>query len=124
MRRPEICFLVLAASTLAAEKAGPLPQTALWNFPDNIVAEQYRELRDFYGRQIREAAPRREAFGRKTPDEQRKRLRELTGAIDQPMQPKPTRTLLGETADYSASLVSWPLLRMGTQPPTRGSAGT
>ena len=111
-----ICFLVLAATALASEKPGPLPQTTLWDFPETIVNDQYRELRDFYERQIRDATPRQEAFSRKIPDDQRKLLRELTGAIDQPMAPKPTRTLLGETADYSASLVSWPLLRMGTEP--------
>ena len=116
--------LLLAAAALGTEQPGPLPQTILWNFPENIVADQYRELRQFYERRIRDAAPQRETFSRKTPDDQRKALRELTGAIDQPMQPKPARMSLGETADYSVWLVSWPLLRMGTQAPTRGSAGT
>src|SRR5262249_44194933 len=124
-KREIICaHLILAAAAFAAEKPGPLPRTALWEFPDNIVAEQYRELRDFYERRIREASSSREVFSRKPPDDQRKLLRELTGAIDQPMAPKPVRTPLGETAEYFASLVSWPLLRVGTQPPTRGSAGT
>jgi dienelactone hydrolase len=89
-----------------------------------MVADQYRELREFYELQIREAAPRREAFARNPPELQRKLLRELTGAIDQPMSPVAARTPLGETSEYSATLVSWPLLRMGTTPPTRGSAGT
>src|SRR6266852_1053702 len=118
------CVLFVAASSLAADKPGPLPQTSLWNFPPTIVDDQYRELRDFYERQIREAAPRREAFARKSPESQRKLLRELTGAIDPPMAPVATRIALGETNEYSAALVSWPLLRMGTAPPTRGSAGT
>src|SRR5262245_28853951 len=80
-----ICIhLILAASTIAAEKPGPLPQTTFWDFPQDIVDEQYRELRDFYERQIRDAASRREAFSHQSPGDQRKRLRELTGAIDQP----------------------------------------
>jgi dienelactone hydrolase len=118
------CLLFAAASSLAADKPGPLPQTSLWNFPATIVDDQYRELREFYERQIRDAAARREAFARKPPESQRKLLRELTGAIDQPMASVATRVLVGESNEYSATLVSWPLLRMGTQPPTRGSAGT
>ena len=54
-----------------------------------MVADQYRELREFYERQIREAAPRRDAFARNPPEAQRKLLRELTGAIDQPRPPVP-----------------------------------
>ncbi|HYM13317.1 MAG TPA: hypothetical protein VEU62_21440, partial [Bryobacterales bacterium] len=107
MRRA--CLLLLVAAALGAETPGPLPQTALWNFPDSIVEDQYRELREFYEREIREAAPRREAFSRESADTQRKRLRELTGTIDRPMRPVATRTALGETAAYSAALVSWPL---------------
>ena len=118
------CLLFAAASVLLAEKSGPLPQTTLWNFPSTIVDDQYRELREFYERQIREAGPRREAFASNPPEAQRKLLRELTGAVDQPMAPVATRVPLGETNEYSATLVSWPLLRMGTMPPTRGSAGT
>jgi dienelactone hydrolase len=118
------CLIFAAATSLAADKTGPLPQTTLWNFPATIVDDQYRELREFYERQIRDAAPRRQAFARKPPELQRKLLRELTGAIDQPMAPVATRAPLGEANEYTAALVSWPLLRMGTQPPTRGSAGT
>src|SRR5262249_49585886 len=116
--------LILAASVFAAEKPGPLPNTTPWDFPGHIVAEQYRELRDFYERQIQDAATTREAFSRKPPEGQRKLLSMLTGAIDQPVALKADRTPLGETPDYSAFLLSWPLLRIGAQPPTRGSAGT
>ena len=119
-----LCLLFAVTASLAANKPGPLPQTALWDFPPTMVSDQYRELREFYERQIHEATPRREAFARNPPEVQRKLLRELTGAIDQPMSPVATRTPLGETSEYSATLVSWPLLRMGTAPPTRGSAGT
>ena len=72
--------------------------------------------------QIVEAAPRREAFAGQPPESQRTQLRELTGAIDQPMRPAATRVALGSTNEYSADLVSWPLMRMGTLPPTRNSA--
>src|SRR5579862_6581450 len=112
-------FLFTAAFTLVAAEPGPLPQTALWNFPSAIVDSQYRELREFYERQIQEAAPRRDAFAHNSPESQRKLLRELTGAIDQPMAPVATRVPLGVTVDYAATLVSWPLLRLGTMPPTR-----
>ena len=69
-------FAGFFAAALAAEKPGPLPRTTLWDFPDTIVTEQYRELRDFYERQIRDSAPRREAFSRKAPEDQRKLLRD------------------------------------------------
>ena len=121
----KLAIVLLAASAaLGAGNSGPLPNTTLWSFPSTMVDDQYRELREFYERQIRDAAPRREAFGRQSPEVQRQRLRELTGAIDHPMAPVATRTPLGETTDYAASLVSWPLLRLGTVAPTRGAAGT
>jgi dienelactone hydrolase len=114
----------MAAIAFAAEQSGPLPQTRLWNFPESIVDDQYRELREFYEKQIREAEPERQAFSRSSFDVQRKLLRELTGAIDRPLKPIGTRTSLGETAQYSVSLVSWPVLPMGAEPSTRGAAGT
>ena len=41
-----------------------LPGTTRWEFPADIVADQYRELRDFYERQHHDAAGEREQFGR------------------------------------------------------------
>ncbi|HUQ90160.1 MAG TPA: prolyl oligopeptidase family serine peptidase [Bryobacteraceae bacterium] len=118
---------LLAASVLLAQaqSATTLPGATPWDFPAGIVAEQYAELRGFYERYFeKDLVPQREAFARRPPAEQRALLRELTGAIDTPMTPAPVRTALGSTSSYAASLVTWPLLRMGTQPPTRGSAGT
>ncbi len=122
MKRLAVWLAIAMAA--AAQKPGPLPQTAWWDFPEDIAAEQYQELRKFYERQIREAATERASFAQRSQEERRNLLRQITGAIDEPMSPAAARTPLGETAEYAAALVSWPLLRMGTQPPTRGSAGT
>lgn len=116
--------VLLAAAPLRADTPGPLPQSRLWDFPATIVEDQYRELRGFYERQILDAAAGREAFGRNPPEVQRKVLRELTGVVDQPLSPVPLRVSLGDTADYRAYLVSWPVLRLGNTAPTRGSAAT
>jgi dienelactone hydrolase len=124
MRVEWVCLLLALAAPLSADRPGPLPQTTLWDFPATIIEDQYRELRQFYERQIAEAAPRREAFAHQSPESQRKLLRELTGVADQPFPPKPERMALGETAEYKAYLVSWPILRLGNAAPTRGSAGT
>jgi hypothetical protein len=71
-----LSLLFAAAIPLAASQPGPLPQTTLWDFPATIVDDQYRELREFYERQIREAASRRDAFAQKAPELQRRILRE------------------------------------------------
>jgi hypothetical protein len=107
MRIKWICLLLVATATLGADRPGPLPQSSLWDFPASIVDDQYRELRDFYERQITQAVAGREAFSRKAPEAQRKLLRELTGVIDQPLPPVPVRVALGETAEYQAYLVNW-----------------
>jgi hypothetical protein len=88
------CLLVAAVSMLAAA-AAPLPQTTLWRFPATIVEHQYRELRDFYKRQTAQAAGAREVFSHESQEAQRKCLRELTGAIDSTLPPAPAPTVLG-----------------------------
>ena len=102
-----------------------LPGTSPWQFPADVTAEQYRELREFYERETREAGRERERYSAQAdPAAQRELLARLSGAIDAPMPPVPVKTPLGETVDYAASLVSWPVLRLGTQAPTRGASST
>lgn len=110
--------------SLPAQTPELLPGTTRWEFPNDIVEEQYRELRTFYERQHRDAAEERERFARSPVGEQRKRLAELAGIKDDPMPPVPQRTPLGETTEYTATLVSWPILRLGAQGPTRGGSGS
>ncbi len=90
-----------------------LPGTKPWNFPQDIVAEQYQELRAYYERLIAEAARKRELL---KPD--REEFRRMIGAVDQMQLPKPKEEAVGQTPDYSVSLVEWPVLRLGTIRPT------
>src|SRR5438093_11159211 len=94
-----VAALCGAAGTLFAQTPELLPGTARWEFPPDIVAEQYRELRDFYERQHRDAASERERFGHSPVDEQRRALAELAGVRDEPIPPAPQGTALGETAE-------------------------
>ena len=80
-----------------------LPGTAQWDFPKDIVAEQYAELRSYYERELRKPAPAA------TPDQVRKAI----GAIDTLLPPKPRFKLLSETRDYKISQVDWPAARIG-----------
>ena len=49
-------LLCLLSSTLLAAPPETLPGSARWAFPQDIAAEQYREMRDFYEPQNAAAA--------------------------------------------------------------------
>jgi dienelactone hydrolase len=101
-------YLLLTA-TLAAQDL--LPGSKLWtNFPADIAAEQFAELRAFYESQHSAAS--------RTPLDPAA-LRRAIGAIDPLTAPKPERTRLTDTA----SLVEWPISRIGTVSPTMGFSG-
>lgn len=118
-------FLWLLTLTLAAHAQEVLPGTGRWDFPVDIAGEQYRELRAFYEKQIEEAAAARPRwFAAASLEEKRRRLAELTGTPAALLPPAPTRVPLGATAAYAASLVNYPILRLGGQPPTRGQTAT
>ncbi|HZT33225.1 MAG TPA: prolyl oligopeptidase family serine peptidase [Bryobacteraceae bacterium] len=115
---------IFSAALLAFEI---LPGTTPWNFPQDIVAEQYREMIGFYERQIAEAAARRHTFwepaGAEAIERNRAEFRRLIGAMDTFLPPQPERRLLGDAGAYTVSLVSWPLLRLGNEGSTSGSSG-
>jgi hypothetical protein len=108
------------AALLLIVRRGPaeeaiLPGTKPWAFPQDIIAEQFQEQRDYYERLIAEASRKR---GSMSPD--REEFRRMIGAVDQIWPPKVKEEPIGETPDYSASLVEWPILPLGTIGPTRG----
>ena len=83
------------AGILSAQTPELLPGTTRWEFPSDIVADQYRELRNFYERQHRDAAGEREQFARLAVEDRRKRLAELTGVRDDLMTPSPATHPVG-----------------------------
>lgn len=120
------CFAVLFAiwwalvPARAQQRPGPLPGTTLWDFPNDIAAEQYRELRAFYEQRMAEAERERQQYWQAagTIEANREELRRTIGAIDKFQAPKPERTFVGETGAYRVSLVKWPLMAIGTEAPT------
>lgn len=121
-----ILSLLLACSCLLpGQTPDLLPGAAKLDFPADMAAVQYAELRAFYERQIADAAAKRRVYW--TPekaDENRRELRKTIGAIDPLMDPKPKVTSLGEGGGVRASLVEWPISRIGTIGPTMGGTNT
>ncbi|MCX6622636.1 MAG: hypothetical protein NTY38_16515, partial [Acidobacteria bacterium] len=103
---------ILGAALLAAVLAGTEP----WEFPADIVAEQYGELRGWFEREIRDSLA---AGG---PAASREEFRKRIGAIDQFLPVKARREELGRLGRVKVSLVDWPVLRLGLAPSTSGSA--
>ena len=98
-----------------------LPGTARWDFPADIVDQQYAELEGYLDHEIRSALDHRQPFA--DPVAARNELRRLIGAIDTFLPMKPTREEIGRLGAIRVSLVEWPVLPIGSAPPTRGSAG-
>lgn len=117
-------FLIALLLSSEAYAAAPevLPGSAVWNFPADIVAQQYSELRTFYERGIDRAAKTRRPPS--DPQRARSELRKLLGAIDDFLPPRAQTEPLSDFGKFTAVLVEWPILRSGNEPPTVGSAGT
>lgn len=115
-----LCSL-FASAVLCAQSADTLPETKPWQFPADIVAEQYRELRGYFEREIARLAAQRRPF----PDGSvaRQKFRELIQATDSLAPPKPETTMVSDFGPFTASLVHWPILRPGNSPSTIASAG-
>ena len=104
-----------------AQPSGTLPGTTHWDFPPDIAAQQYAELRRYFETRIDEAAAQRIAL----PAERvRDELRQMIGAVDQFLPLQPTSKQIGATSAFTFSLVEWPVLRLGSIGSTAGSAGT
>jgi dienelactone hydrolase len=108
-----ICAALLALATL--------PGTTAWEFPADIAAEQYAEMRGWYERAIARAREQRRPFT--DAESGRREIREKLGIRDEFLTPKPEFEPVGDFGSFTASIVSWPILRAGTYGPTVGSAG-
>lgn len=115
-------LLVLFGSLLIAAEPEVLPGTDRWRFPADISTEQYAELETYLDADIHAVLKNRHPFA--DPVAARKELRRLLGAVDAFLPQKPQREEIGRLGSVTVSLVEWPVLPLGTTPPTRGSAGT
>ncbi|HEU0138462.1 MAG TPA: dienelactone hydrolase family protein, partial [Bryobacteraceae bacterium] len=123
-------FLLIAACALPglnAETARTLPNSTRWEFPVDIVAEQYSELRTFYEREIAKAAAARSHYWageawNAVVRENREHFRRMLGATDPLLEPKPQKTVLAESPSHTVSMLEWPVLPVGNMGATaRGS---
>jgi len=120
--------LCLALPTVVrAQSPDTLPGTAYWDFPQDIVTQQYTELRGYFEARI-EAARERGRFWdgadwNQTVERNRDELRRMIGAVEQFLPPDPKIKQLGSTPAFTFSLVEWPVLRLGNVGSTIGSSG-
>ena len=112
---------VLFSAVLMAAPPDAMQGTARWEFPADIAAEQYAELRSYLDGEIHAVMNRRRPSGDAAA---RTELRRLIGAIDTFLPRQPKREELGRLGAVKVSLVEWPLLPIGSTPATHGSAGT
>ncbi len=120
-----LTLLLLCSCPLLSQSGDLLPGTTRLDFPKDMAAAQYAELRAFYEQQIADAARTRQShWTAEKADENRRELRKTIGAIDPLMDPKPKVTALGEGGGVRASLVEWPISRVGTLGPTMGAGST
>lgn len=115
-------LVLLSGALLAAAEPDVLPGTVRWHFPADIAAEQYGELEGYLDREIRGTLNSRRPFSDTVAA--RQELRRLIGAIDSFLPRQPKREELGSFGTVKVSLVEWPVLPIGSSPPTHGSAGT
>lgn len=121
-----LCLVWL--SPVRAQSPGELPNSTHWDFPPDIVNEQYVELRGYFEARIEEAAKQRGQFWQsaawdETVQQNRGHFRRMIGAVEQFLAPAPRSKPLGSTAAFSYSLVEWPVLRLGNTSSTIGSSG-
>lgn len=107
---------LVASATLWPQET--LPGTTRWDFPADIAAEQYAELRAFYERQ------HQTAYNPLKGETARVKLRELIGAIDELTVGKVDLRPQGESDGVKVTLVEWPISRIGGIGPTSGSSGS
>jgi dienelactone hydrolase len=111
-----LAFLMTVCCALRAAETGPLlPGTSTWQFPADIVSEQYREMREFYERRIAAASRERSAT---TADPAL--FRRTIGAIDTFLPLRPTSARIGDAGPYTAALVEWPVSKLGNAGATGG----
>ena len=87
MNKALLLIAACALPGLYAETARTLPNSTRWEFPADIVAEQYSELRAFYEREISKAAAARSQYWagddwNAVVRENREHFRRMLGATD------------------------------------------
>jgi len=122
------CLLLGFVLSVLGQEIDVLPGTSRWNFPAEIVAEQYKELRGFYEKRIGVAARERGKFWpaadwSRTVEKNRDELRRAIGAVDPFLKPAPVTKRIAETPAFTFSLVEWPVLPLGNLGSTSGSSG-
>jgi dienelactone hydrolase len=118
---------LLFVSLARGQQANLLPGTAHWDFPADIVSEQHNELLRYFEARIGEAARQRSRFWpqanwQQTVEQNRAELRTIIGAVDTILPPRPVSKPLAATPAFTFSLVEWPVLRIGNNSSTTGSA--
>ena len=123
--RNSLFVLLALLLPLRAQSPGDLPGTARWDFPPDIVTEQYVELRRYFEARIDEAAKQRSHFweGAPTVEQNRQELRRMIGAVEQFLPPEPKTKQIASTSAFQYSLIEWPILRLGNIGSTAGSSG-
>ncbi len=119
---------LVALPPVRAQSPGELPGTARWDFPPDIVTEQYMELRRYFEARIDEAAQQRSRFWEgagwnQTVERNRQELRRMIGAVEQFLPPEPKTKQVASTSAFQYSLIEWPVLRLGNIGSTAGSSG-
>lgn len=124
MRNSLFVFLALLLP-VRAQSPGDLPGTTRWDFPPDIVTEQYVELRRYFEARIDEAAQHRSRFweGAQAVEQRRLELRRMIGAVEQFLPPEPKTKQIASTSAFQYSLIEWPILRLGNIGSTAGSSG-
>jgi dienelactone hydrolase len=123
MRRVLLAASLVITGSLFAQTPKALPNSAPWEFPANIVAEQYAELRSFYESRIGEAAAHRAEFwkGSNWPAVvrgNREHFNRMLGATASLREPKLDRRLISESSSHTVWIVQWPILPVGNEPAT------
>ena len=107
---------------LQAQTPAVLPGTTHWDAPQDILTEQYNELRLYFEKRIEDGAKQRGQD--QSPERIREELRRMTGAVDQFLPPEPRSRQIAATAAFTCSLVEWAVLRLGSNGSTSGSSNT
>ena len=120
MRNLSLAIWLLITGSLSAQTPKTLPNSAAWEFPTDIVAEQYKELRAFYEGRIGEAAAHRAAFWQgsdwpATVRENREHFKRMLGATETLREPKLERRLISESPSHSVWIIQWPILAVGNE---------
>ncbi|HWB97389.1 MAG TPA: dienelactone hydrolase family protein [Bryobacteraceae bacterium] len=122
-----LVLCVISWPAVQAQSPAALSGTSPWDFPRDIVSEQYGELRHYFEERIQDAARERSRYWEGDRDQvvarNREQLRQIIGAVEQFLPPAPKTRQIRATPAFTFSLVEWPILRLGSIGSTIGSSG-